>query len=90
MNLKARLKAVETKLNPPILEPVVFFITLEYPVGKTKPPLIGYQYLNDKFMRLENESDDDLKSRVYAAALENIACPDNSFTGGMVLEILEK
>jgi hypothetical protein len=89
MNLKARLKAVETKLNPPTFEPVVMFLVGVYPKPKIKPPLIGYRHENDVYMRLAGESDNDLKARVELAALEYIARPDNSFTGAMVFEILE-
>lgn len=89
MNLKTRLKVIETKMNPPQHEPVVIFIVMVYPKPKIKPPVIGYRHENDVYMRLAGESDDDLQARVELAAIEYIARPDNSFTGAMVFEILE-
>ena len=63
MSLKARLKAIETKLNPPIIEKPVIIISTAFMRGEEKK-LIGCKWRDEFIERLENESKDDFYNRV--------------------------
>lgn len=64
MNLKARLKKLESAVKIENKDMCIFI------VGKSEPPVIGYSHNGVRYMRLENESDDDLKARVESIALQ--------------------
>jgi hypothetical protein len=68
MNLKSRLKNLETIAAPQFDYPTCIYLVGAYPKGQIKPPVIGYAHNGVKYMRLENESDDDLQARVNASA----------------------
>lgn len=69
MNLKTRLAKLET-IKQPKQDDICLFIVGEYPTGQIKPPVIGYSHEGVKYMRHENEKDDDLIARVKSIALE--------------------
>lgn len=67
MNLKQRLKLVESKLNPPIQDDIFIHMTTGFFKGEEKP-IIGYQCNGDLIMAIEGETDKDLSTRANAFA----------------------
>ena len=63
MSLKARLKAIEAKLNPPTIKQPVIIISSAFMTGEEKR-LVGCRYRDEFVERLDNESEDDFYRRV--------------------------
>lgn len=63
MRLKARLKAIEAKLNPPTIKQPVIIISSAFIKGEEKR-LVGCRYRDEFIERLDNESEDDFYRRV--------------------------
>ena len=88
MNFKAQLKNLESKA-PQGEKITCIYIIGVYPTGQTKPPVIGYGCEAGRYMRLENENDDDLHERVNAGVTEYLARPECNKSALMIQEILK-
>ena len=88
MSLKARLKRLESVIKPENKDVCIFINTI-CPAKQTKPPVIGYRSDDIQVMRLENENDDDLQSRVQLALLEKTARQSCGIKVALVFEIFD-
>jgi hypothetical protein len=67
-SLKNRLAKLEAKTLPQQFDEMSIFFVGAYPVGQ-ESPLLGYQHETDVYLRLPDESDEELKERVSKSAL---------------------
>jgi hypothetical protein len=68
MALKTRVAKLESMVQVKHRQ-ICFFITYGFNQGEEKT-VIGYQHESDIYLRLPNESDDELQKRVARLALE--------------------
>lgn len=88
MSLKTRLAKLESVAKIENKD-MCIFITCAYPDGEIEPPIIGYRSNKVTCMRLENESDQDLKKRVQIAALDAVQRQDCGLKVAIIFEIYE-